>query len=97
MAVIRRSLRDIRTLSGRVGKVSMPHNAFMRISHIELEKARRSREKEAASRLIADIDERIGEIEAEKAEILQNLENGHLETEASSGPDRKAGGFKIRY
>lgn len=97
MAVIRRSLRDIRTLAGRVGKVSTPHNAFMRISHIELEKARRSREKEAATQLIADIDERIGEIEAEKAEILQKLENGHLETETSSGPDRKTGGFKIRY
>jgi len=97
MAAIRRGLRDIRTLAGRVGKVSTPHNAFMRISHIELEKARRSREKEAATQLIADIDERIQEIEAEKTDILRNLENGQLEIEASSGPDRKDEGFKIRY
>lgn len=92
-----RGLREIRTLSGRVGKVTTPHSAFMRITHIELEKARRSREKEAAIRLIADIDERLGEIEAEKADILRNLENGQLETEAASGPDQEAEGFRIRY
>ncbi|MHC1713317.1 MAG: hypothetical protein AB9872_14320 [Solidesulfovibrio sp.] len=93
----RRGLRDIRTLSGRVGKVNAPHNAFMRISHIELEKVRRNREKEAASRLIADIDERLEEIEVEKAEILRNLENGHFETEGAPRRDRPPEGFKVRY
>jgi len=97
MGVNRRGLRDIQTLSGRVGKVNAPHNAFMRISHIELEKARRGRERDAAKRLIDDIDERIREIEAEKAVILENLENGKFETEGASSPDRTTEGFKIRY
>lgn len=97
MAAIKRGVRDIRTISGRVGKISSPHMAFMRISHIELEKARRTKEKEAANHLIEGINARIGEIEAEKAALLRVLEEGNFETPSSPDPDSASKGFKIKY
>jgi hypothetical protein len=97
MGDTRKGLRDIRTLSGRVGKVNAPHKAFLRISHIELEKARREVEKEAACRRIADIDVRLAEIEAEKAAILRGLDSDPVEPRETPEENRSAGGFKIKY
>jgi len=94
---IRRGLRDIRTFSGRVGKVKAPHNGFLRISHIELEKARRKVERDAASQLIADIDERLAEIEAEKNSILRWLEREPSETGDATEENRPPTGFVIKY
>lgn len=105
-----RGLRDIRTMSGRVKKATLPHEAFLRISHIEMEKARKTVESEKASQLVADIAARLREIEAEKDTLLQAVgerveqappgEQG--ERQGGPGPKRgrsgnRAGGFKIRY
>jgi hypothetical protein len=109
MALLRKGIRDIRTLSGRVDRVSLPYRAYLKISCLEMEKARRTREKESAQEGIARIDARLAEIEAEKAALLQALKDmaqeGNQGATASGGqePAGKApgeprgGGFKFRY
>jgi hypothetical protein len=79
-----RGLRDIRTHSGRVNRVGIPYMAFMHISCLEMEKARREKERLGAQVRINDIDRRIKEIDAEKDLILKGL--GERKTDASHEP-----------
>jgi hypothetical protein len=98
MTPTRRGLRDIHTLTGRVGKVTAPYKAYMRISHLELERARRNRERQGARQLIANIDNRLQEIDQEKLKILEAMRDGHFEEAPPAS--RRAGlpkSFKIRY
>ncbi len=98
MAIPRRGLQDIRTLSGRVGKATIPYMAYLRISHIELEKARRTRESSSARQRMKDIAARLAEIEAEKAALLQALgEVGCDYSQLRPGRRQSPKGFKIRY
>jgi len=98
MAIPRRSLRDIRTLSGKVRNATLPHQAYLRISHIEMEKVRKTLESEKARQLMADIAARLVEIEAEKEALLQGLrDRGKDPPPVRSGPPKKIGGFKVRY
>ena len=43
MTIPRRGIQDIRTLMGKVRKTTIPHEAYLRICHIEMEKARKTR------------------------------------------------------
>ena len=98
MAIPRRGIQDIRTLTGKVRKATIPHEAYLRISHIEMEKARKTQESEKARQLMADIAARLAEIEAEKENLLQTMgERGGQATPARPGPPRHTGGFKIKY
>lgn len=104
MAVLRKGLRDLRTFSGRVDQASLPYRAYMKVTCLEMEKARRGRERASASQRIADIDARLKEVEAEKAALLHSLEGragGRPLTlrglEVRSAPRRSTGGLKIRY
>ena len=98
MTVPRRGIQDIRTISGRACKATLPHEAYLRISHIEMEKARKTMESEKARQLMADIAARLAEIEAEKASLLQSLAAGAGKaTLGRTGPPRHTGGFKIKY
>jgi hypothetical protein len=98
MAIPRRGLQDIRTLTGRVRKATLPHEAYLRISHIEMEKARKTLESEKARQLVADIAARLKEIEAEKEALLQAVgEKGGGALLARPGPPRHRGGMRIRY
>ena len=98
MAIPRRSLQDIRTLTGKVRKATLPHEAYLRISHIEMEKARKTLESEKARQMMADIAARLAEIEAEKDSLLQSMgERGGDAGLARTGPRRGTGGFKIKY
>ena len=104
MAIPARGLNQIRTLSGRADKLSLPYRSYMQISCLEMERARRNTERKSASQRIALIDARIEEIEKTKQDLLKALvaagqgEPVHL---PSSGPEpafrRNTGGFKIRY
>lgn len=95
---IPRGIQDIRTLTGKVRKVTIPHEAYLRISHIEMEKARKTIESEKAKQLMADIAARLAEIEAEKEALLQGLrDRGSAPPPVRSGPPKKIGGFKVRY
>ena len=100
MPIHRRGIKNIRTLSGSVGQEFLPHKAYMRLSHIEMEKIRRDIEKKRAGQLIVDIDACMQEIDDEKALLLRALEkgtNGSLNPQPQPGPRRSCGGFKIRY
>ena len=83
MAMPRRGIQDIRTLTGKVRKATIPHEAYLRISHIEMEKARKTLESEKARQMMADIAARLAEIEAEKESLLQSM--GERGGEASLG------------
>lgn len=98
MAMPRRSLQDIRTQTGKVGKAVLPHEAYLRISHIEMEKARKIVESEKAKQLMADIAARLREIEDEKRRLLQEMSDGdknasRLQTDESA----EMNAFKIKY
>lgn len=104
MAVPSRGLKNIRTLSGRVDQCAMPSHAYMQVTCLEMEKARRNAERASATQRIGDIDRRLREIETEKQELLETINGngarkparpGRLEFKAS--PARRTGGFRIRY
>jgi hypothetical protein len=98
MTIPRRGIQDIRTLTGKVRKATIPHEAYLRISHIEMEKARKTQESEKARQLMADIAARLQEIEAEKENLLRTMgERGGNASPARLGPPRRGGGFKIKY
>lgn len=113
MAMPRKTMRDIRTLSGKVDRIANPHMAYMQITCLEMEKARKGRERASALQRVESIDGRLREIEAEKAALLQAL----TERAVSSGSQgaaptagiksagngnrfavrRSTGGVRLRY
>lgn len=68
-----RSVKDIRTHAGKFDRISSTYKAYMRISCLELEKARRLNEREGAMNRVSKINERLRDIEAEKALIQKNM------------------------
>ena len=102
-----RGLQDIPTISGKVDPKNVPYKAYMRISNLEMEKARRGMERKSALHRVKMIDSRFREIEAEKASLLQAIGeqkindpidtsgNHHEESNLRSG--RTMNGFKLRY
>ena len=68
-----RSVRDIRTYSGRVDAGGVPYLAYMKIGCLEMEKARREKERNSALERIRNIDSRISDIDAERDLILKEL------------------------
>ena len=78
---IMRGLKDIRTHAGRADLIAEPYSAFLRIGALEMEKARRRKERENAINRVNSIDARFKEIEAEKTAIVQGLaERNHINT-----------------
>jgi hypothetical protein len=100
-----RGLQNIRSRSGMADQVSEPYRAYLRIGSLEMEKARRSKERESAMLRVNGIDERFRQIDAEKAELLKVLNLGNPmgidvpAGEKKSGFDhnRTPGGFRINY
>jgi len=100
-----RTLSDIRTHSGTVDQTFIPHKAYMKLASLEMEKARRGKERESATHRIEIIDARLQKVEAEKDVLLRALDerggcnptDDALNTKPKPGPRRKTGGFKLRY
>jgi hypothetical protein len=101
-----RGLRDIRTHAGKVQRVTVPYMAYMKISCLEMERARREREKRSAQSRIDNINSRLAEIDSEKDTVLRALgERGGLRSGEESAPQKRSprsqaqskDGFKIRY
>jgi hypothetical protein len=79
----------------------------LRIGSLEMEKARRGKERESAMLRVKDIDDRFQDIDAEKAKLLKELDlrkNIAVGVDApgkknmpESNPNRAPGGFKISY
>ena len=103
MATPPRGLRDIRTLSGRANETLHPHMAYMRITCLEMERARRSKERASATRLVEKINARFKEIDAEKDRLLRAMgeRNGPRPAAEDAIPKPRprgpATGLKFRY
>jgi hypothetical protein len=104
MAIPRKTLRDIRTLSGKVDRIANSYMAYMQITCLEMEKARKGREKASALQRVEDIDGRLRDIEVEKATLLRALaERGAAPAAATasagswSAPPRSKTGIRLRY
>ena len=95
-----KGVSSLRTLSGKVGQIAVPYRAYMQITCLEMEKARRSSERQGANRLIAEIESRLREIEAEKVRILESLSEADPGRRADVSQSHVRGGkgsFKLRY
>jgi len=68
-----RGLPDIPTFGASAGRFAVPHKAYLRVACLEMEKFRRSKEKDSAARRIRNIDTRFREIDAEEAALLEGL------------------------
>jgi hypothetical protein len=76
----------------------------MQITCLEMEKARRGSERNAASRRIAELDVRMREIEEEKQALLQRIPGSfpknsmrQASIETKVHPPRSGAGFRVRY
>lgn len=99
-----RGLRDIRTHSGRVDAAGVPYMQYMKISALEMERARRNTEKVSAETRITNINARLAEIESEKGALLVGLGERARTTvpkSPSGGPEHSRNttkqGFRIKY
>ena len=98
MAMLRRTMRDIKTLSGRVDRIANPYMAYMQITCMEMEKVRKGREKESALQRVQNLDARLQEIEVQKASLLRALaERAATRGCGEIGSGRAMGGLKLRY
>ena len=73
MPVPRRTLRDIRTLAGRVDRIANPYMAYMQITCLEMEKARKGRERASALHRVETLNARLREIDAQTTALLHAL------------------------
>jgi hypothetical protein len=95
-----RSIQDIRTLEGWGDLAKQPYRAFMKITCLEMEKARRTKERESALLRVRNIDDRLREIEIEKESLMKVL---GMPDSGGSGPGpapvsaRGGEGFRFRY
>ena len=106
---IARGVQDIRTHVGMSSEKKMPHQAYLRIACLEMEKFRRGQERQCAMRRVESIDSRCGEISEEQAMLMSSLGEAGLgqsrkapaapkAQEDQSGPvTTDTSGFKIRY
>lgn len=69
-----RGLGDLRTLSGRSDTKIPAHKAYLRISFLELERARKMQEMRTARERFDTIRDRFREIDVEIAGILASLD-----------------------
>ena len=103
-SVPRRGVQDIHTMSERISDADNPQRKYLTLAMLELEKARRNKDKQNAAQRVANIDQRISEITAEQTELLAIVES-ELETSAKTGQGgrtkdsstRSGSGFNLAY
>ena len=99
-----RGLQDIRTMSERISDTDNPQRKYLALAMLELERARRNKEKRSASRRVANIDQRLADIAAEQTELLAaaeaELDASVLARRLGLAPSAEAqseNGFKLSY
>ena len=104
MAIPRKTMRDIRTLSGRVDRIANSYMAYMQITCLEMEKARKGRERASALQRVELINGRLRDIEAEKGALVRALAEREAVSptaQPSPGsrptPPRRTDGLRLRY
>ena len=103
-SVPRRGIQDIRTMSERISDADNPQRKYLALAMLELERARRNKEKQSASQRVANIDQRLADIAAEQTELLSAAE-AELDTstlserrgQAEDSDPQSGGGFKLAY
>ena len=103
-SVPRRGVQDIRTMSERISDADNPQRKYLALAMLELERARRNKEKQSASQRVASIDQRLADITAEQTELLAAAE-AELDTstlaerqgQAADSDSQSGGGFKLSY
>ena len=90
-SVPRRGIQDIRTMSERISDADNPQRKYLALAMLELERARRNKEKQSASQRVANIDQRLADITAEQTELL-----AAAEIHAQKGDQDKAAGLKAK-
>jgi hypothetical protein len=83
-----RGLSDLRTLTGRSDIQISAHKAYLRISFLELERARRTQEVRTCRDRLDAIAGRFREIDAEIANIHASLEGVAPRAQAVQAPHR---------
>lgn len=98
-----RGLGDLRTLAGRADRQIPTYKAFLRVSFLELERARHDQEIVTTRRRLDFMLARCREIDAEKSEILASAEVAAPPPEAAAAgspghPSKPAQrGFRFAY
>ena len=93
-SVPRRGIQDIHTMSERISDVDNPQRKYLALAMLELEKARRNKEKQSANQRIANIDQRMVEIVAAQTDLLAAAEADLNEPVPAK---RSGSGFKLAY
>lgn len=83
-----RGLSDLRTLTGRSDTPISAHKAYLRISFLELERARRMQEARTCRDRCDVIRDRFREIDAEIANIRASLNGAAPRAQAVQAPHR---------
>lgn len=83
-----RGLADLRTLTGRSDTLIPAHKAYLRISFLELERARRTQEMRTARDRFDIIGARFREIDAEIADILASVNGAAPRARPLEAPHR---------
>ena len=95
-----RGVQNIRTRTGTVPGHFVAHEAYLKITCLEMEKVRRQKDREAAMIRVRNIDARFKEMEAEKASLLSALDERTTDRIPSARKGEHGAeddGFKIRY
>jgi hypothetical protein len=98
-----RGLADLRTLGGLADRQPQSYKSYLRVSFLELERARHGQEIATARRRLAFLVARCAEIDAEKSEILAGTgmappQSESVETPGAGRPDQaEKRGFRLAY
>jgi dsDNA-specific endonuclease/ATPase MutS2 len=71
-AKTRKSLHDLRSMSGRITNAEKPQRRYVRLALLELEKIRRDKEMARTIRQMKDLDRRLKDIIHEQEQLLKN-------------------------
>lgn len=69
----KKGVGDIKTHAGRVVKTILPHEAYLKIFTLEIERVRRTRELEGAQKRVQIITNRLREMDAEKDMLIKQI------------------------
>jgi hypothetical protein len=103
-SIPRRGVQDIRTMSERISDADNPQRKYLSLAMLELERARRNKERQSANQRVINIDQRLADITAEQTDLLAAAEaelgagvpDGQQSQAAKSNPQSECG-FKISY
>lgn len=91
----RKGLHDIPARQARSRQALPACSLYMQISCIEMEKSRRELELRAAQRRMLKVEQRLAELEREKAALFAAL--GESSPPPPESPAAEVGGMRIEY